>query len=265
MGKLNNDFTFTGSVGNLTAYKRWDSDKIILRQKGGPSKKKIKTSPSCQRVRENNVEFGGRATATRWIRKALWPQKELADYGFTAALNSLMMPIQKLDTVSKRGERSVCITKNPTLLNGFNLNRRAIFDSIIRHPVRFTVSKKSLSASLDIPALIPGISLFAPGRQVLYSLVAALGVLPDLNLACDRYLPNEGYGDSPYPAVAETSWYPVVSGSAGETMSLQFRTVLPDQSFCLILSIGIRFGTIAAGGAVEHAVRAGAAKILWVE
>jgi len=264
MAILKGQLIFTGTIGDLTAYKRRDSDKIIIRQKGGPSKSKIKKSRKFDLVRKNNAEFGGRATATKWIRQAMWPQKSLADYGFTSSLNSLMKPMQELDTVSDLGRRSVLFTKNPHLLSGFNLNRRNIFDSIVRNPVIFSIHKESLSASLAIPSLVPGINFFTPGNMAMYSIVATLGILPDLHFNANGYRPQKPYKDQVLPAVFETKWHPTLSSSPAETIEMKLTTIPPDESFCLLLSIGIRFGNIIDEGKVKQEKYAGAAKILWV-
>ena len=67
---------FTGSLHNISAYKRRDMDTIIIRLKGGPSKRMIKSHPSFELTRRNNKEFGARSTASKWIM------------GYTAGLKS---------------------------------------------------------------------------------------------------------------------------------------------------------------------------------
>jgi hypothetical protein len=56
---------FIGSLGTLSAYKRKDSDKIILRGKGGPSKEQIKNGAQFELTRHNISEFGGRSKAAK--------------------------------------------------------------------------------------------------------------------------------------------------------------------------------------------------------
>jgi hypothetical protein len=51
-------------------------DTIIIRLKGGPSKRMIKSHPSFELTRRNNKEFGARSTASKWIM------------GYTAGLKS---------------------------------------------------------------------------------------------------------------------------------------------------------------------------------
>ena len=45
---------FTGSLHNISAYKRRDMDTIIIRSKGGSSKKMIKSDSSFELTRQSN-------------------------------------------------------------------------------------------------------------------------------------------------------------------------------------------------------------------
>jgi hypothetical protein len=56
MAILKNLTEFTGSLGNISAYRRKDSDKVILRMKGGATKKKIKTAKSFE---QGNLMLNG--------------------------------------------------------------------------------------------------------------------------------------------------------------------------------------------------------------
>ena len=70
------------------------SDKIILRTKGGASKEKIKKGKEFATTRRLNSEFGGRAVASKYIMRSLFPLKALADYNIAGPLNALIKPIQ---------------------------------------------------------------------------------------------------------------------------------------------------------------------------
>ena len=109
MAKLEGDIQFTGSLNNLSAYKMRGSDKIILRKKGGPTKKQIKHSKNFENTRRNNMEFGGRAMAAAAIKHCLHPFGFLADHNITATLNALLGAIQKMDTTSGWGKRHVLL------------------------------------------------------------------------------------------------------------------------------------------------------------
>src|SRR3979490_2115183 len=103
MAKLEPGFGFLGGMSNVSAYKRKDMEGIILRRKGGPSKKKIKTHESFVVTRKNNEEFGGRSSASKWIRRTLLPLKPLSDYNIAGPINALLKPIQEMDSLSEFG------------------------------------------------------------------------------------------------------------------------------------------------------------------
>ena len=262
MGKLTGAVKFTGRVGDLVAYKRHDLEGIFVMQISGPSKEAIATKPAYERTRRNISEFGGRGTSSHWIRQAMSPQLRLHDYNFTSELNKIAKPIQELDEVSAWGKRSVLFTKSNGIHNGFNLCEKTTFDSIVRNPVSFSVSKEMLSASVHIPALLPGINFFVPLKVPMYKITAALGIVPDLHHNGDKYAPVKGYTDPMPVAEAGTAWNAVLGGSAAETLEMKQTFQPPDENFILLLSIGIRFGNMVTPGDVKQVKRGGAAKIL---
>ena len=266
MAKLKGSFNFTGKLGNISVYKMWGVDEPVVRIAGGPTNEQIKTLPSCKRVRENNMEMGGCSTAAKWLKYAFWPQKALADYNITGQVNALMRSILYLDTESIRGQRNVLLTKNPRLMEGFSLNRKTTFDSVVRCPLAGTIDRNTLSAQVDIPALIPGINFFGLQSQAVYSIIVVLGIAPDVFYDKGRYHPNPDYRANDCK-IAESDWYPVLKGSPATTLGIQLDSTPPDQSFSLVLSVGIRYGalrgnSIQDAGSVEQVKRRGCAKIL---
>ena len=157
MGRMKQGFDVTGTVGKISIYNVRGSDEPIVRTKGGPTKRMVKTRKSFATTRRNNSEFGGRARMTRQVMSILRPMKYLGDYNLAGPLNSLFIPIQALDTVSEHGQRNIELTKNPGLLAGFNLNRRTPFSAIITNSTEYTISKETLTVTVTFPALIPGV------------------------------------------------------------------------------------------------------------
>jgi hypothetical protein len=207
MARLTSDILFTGSLGSISAYKMRGSDQIILRRKGGPNPHHIKTSPSFELVRRNNTEFSGRAAASRWIMNMLWPQKALADYNIAGPLNALVKPIQELDTQSAFGQRHVRLSENKDLLQGFSLNRKNSFDSVIRNAVPYTLSRATGTATVEVPELLPGVNFFPRKDAPFYSIQLVLGVVPDLFYRDGKYLPSSpAYQQSTF-VVSSTDWH----------------------------------------------------------
>ena len=262
MAQLAPGITFTGSLANLSAYKMRGSDKIILRTKGGASKRKIKRLPSFERTRELNAEFGGRATSTRWIRQAIRPLLPLADYNISGPLNALLKPIQDLDIKNEHGQRAILLSQQPSLLHGFQLNKRNPFDQIIRNPVTCTLSKDDCSAKIDLPSLLPGINFVVPGKFPFFSLTVVLGIIPDFVFHKYGYKTLGKY-DFQFPAYKQTEWHLTTVGSTPQSIQLKIDKKIPDQSYSLIVSVGIRFGNPGVKE-VEQIKHAGAAKILAV-
>jgi hypothetical protein len=262
MAKLDGNFGFNGPLGNVSAYKMRGVDGIILRRKGGASKEKIKTSPKMAGTRQANAEFGGRANAGKWIRRLLFHQTPMAGYNITGAINALMAPIQQLDTENRQGQRNVVLSKNPRLLEGFSLNREQGFDTIIRNPLSWSISREALSARIELPALLPGINFLTVEKYPMYSIIATLGIAPDFFYTKHGYTPSSRDYHENDMQVAKTDWYPVLQGSPATSLEIKLPNVPPDQSFSLVLSIGLCFGAMQNASTITQVRRAGAAKIL---
>jgi hypothetical protein len=190
----------------------------------------------------------------------LGPQLLLADYNISGPLNALLKPIQEMDTLSVYGQRSVCISRNPGLLEGFNLNKRTPFDSIVRNPVSYELSHDQLVAKVIIPQLLPGINFYVPEKYPLYRFTIVLGTVPDLQYTGYGYQPARIY-QAGYKA-ADSEWYHVLKGSPALVLETETFTAPFTGSFSAILSIGIQFGTMGGGDTVQQIKYAGSGKVL---
>ena len=266
MAKLDTSFAFTGSLGNLSAYTMRGVDGIVVRAKGGASKHAIKTLPSFDNTRRINAEFGGRARGSKFIMQAMQALKPLADYNISGPLNSLLSRIQKLDTKHAWGQRSILLSENAKLLEGFSLNQKSPFDAAIRHSMVCTISRESHTATLVIPDLVPGINLFTPKSHAYFSLVFTLGVVPDLFHSDLGYAPNhDDYhqaGNRFFKRV-ETSWYGTRDGFHETSLHIALHSPPPDQACTLLAGIGIRYGTPSVDQ-IMQVKHSGAAKIMGV-
>jgi hypothetical protein len=261
MAQASGNFGFTGSLSNLSAYKMRGFDKVILRTKGGASKRRIRYDPGFVNTRRNNAEFGGRATAAKWIRRVLYPLKQLADHNLQPELNSRLKPIQEMDTQNIWGERNILLSKDPRLLEGYDLNGKILFDSVVRSPVVAGVSRIDLHAQLTIPALAPGINFYEPWSAPVYSFIATLGIIPDLVYNKNRYIAMADYMDI-YPRVMKTGWFPSSTGSPASVLELKLDMAPPDDLFSVMLAVGIQFGIMKGDNKIEPLKYAGSAKVL---
>jgi hypothetical protein len=238
------------------------TDKIVLRRKGGPSRKQVKHSPKFVNTRRNNMEFGGRAKAAQHIKHILHPLTFLADYNITGPLNALLRPIQKMDTQSEWGQRHILLSKEPRLLEGFTLNRRYLFETIVRTPVSYAIHEQKEEAIVDIPALLPGINFMVPGNYAWYQFIAVMGLVPDLFYARDIYLPKDRKRDY-WTTIGETDWLPVNTTAPARKLELKGSSQGKPDACSNLVALGIAFGTIRNNN-IEPVKYIGAAKILGV-
>ncbi len=259
MGILSSGIEFTGAVGTYTFYRKQGSDKIFVRQRhnGGRKKKKKELSP---RVQETVSEFSLCASTSKAIRWAIRDIKHLADYNFTPKLTGLCRKPQKLDPVGKRGERSVLVSQHPSYFAGFNLNKNHLFDSIIRHPLQYSIDPVAGTAKVELPELQQGVSLFLPWPVPQFRVIMALG------LVADQMYDASGKKDSfsPSTAMATTGWLLSTQQYKGQTfeLSLPLPAKRPkDRGISYVLSIGIEMEiTVLRGsGGIR---KAGAGKIV---
>jgi hypothetical protein len=264
MAKLK-DFKFIGTLGDVTAYTMKGVEGVVVRRKSSISKERWRKDPAFANPRRCSVEFGGRGTASRWINLMLHPQKAMADHGLTGRINAALIPIQKLDTERLLGERSIMLSRNPHVLQGFSLNKEPLFDTMVRTPLDYSMSRDNRTARVHIPALVPGINFYVPQKYAMYQVVTALGIIPDLFYRGKDYgyIPTHRSYEAYRPTIVHSEWYPVLRGSSAATLDLAIAdSPPPDQSFSLILSVGICFGAMEGVDTITQIRRAGGAKIL---
>ncbi|MRG43909.1 hypothetical protein GFS24_02225 [Chitinophaga sp. SYP-B3965] len=262
MAFLSNAFEFTGPVDNLSFYRMHGTDKIVVRKKGGASKEKIKTAPEFARTRENNAEFSGCANTVRSIRHALFPLNKLANYNFTPTLTTLAKNIQLLDKVNERGKRAVNFSQYRYLLEGFQLNKDVIFDSVVKYPLKGMIERETGSATIEIPHLHPQLNLEIPWKAPLYRFVIGFGLFTDSSFN------GTGYTDKtilPRANTVYTDWLPVQQAFESQTFTLQLNSLHGiDDTKSMILSIGIEMGTPITNAFIQPIKYAACAKILAV-
>lgn len=107
MAKQTGIIKLEGTIGGINFYTR--KGKSVARKAGGGfNGEKIKNSPSMERVRENNTEFGDCSKVKKCLKASLHPfLGQYRDVGLHARMMQLMQQIKVCDTVSVRGKRQV--------------------------------------------------------------------------------------------------------------------------------------------------------------
>jgi hypothetical protein len=259
MAKLEGTVQFTGSIQNLSFYKMQGSDKIIIRRKGGPSKKQVKYGKNFVNTRRNNTEFGGRALAASTIKGYLHPLLFLADYNIVGPLNALLRAIQKMDITSGWGKRHVLLTKQPRLLEGFTLNRRYLLETIVRTPVSCNLQNEQVH--IGLPALMPGLNFMPPGNYSYYRFIGTAALVPDICYTEYGYKPK--YTGKWHFDFTESDWLPVNASAPALTLSLKGMPENKPDDCSIMVALGIAFGKLK-GDTIVPEKYVGAAKVLMV-
>jgi hypothetical protein len=248
-------------ASNTSVFTRKDLNKIIVRRKGGPSKEKYKNSPVYANSRKVNHEFGGRSTTVKWFTPLLAPVWHISDYSVTGELNALLKPVQEMDIVSKWGQRNVLLSLNPKILEGLNLNRKNLLESVIKPGVQATVSKETMSGLVHIPALLPGKNFIVPRFFPWYRLTTILGVIPDHLYTKNKYRPA-GEINHPHYVIHNTDWQDAKEKTAAFDIALSMPRIVNPPAHSLMLLLGISFGVFDRIKEVAPVQHMGAAKII---
>lgn len=258
MATVFSGMAFQGSVGDLTFYKLRSTGKIVVRQKGGPSKENVRNHPNFENTRRNNAEFGGRALMSKLIMNSLKGLKPVADYNIAGPINAMLRPIQKLDT-AEWGTRPIRLSRVPETLNGFSLNRQRIFDSILRTPIELKISKETCTAEFTIPAIQPGINFHPNNGHPYYNIRMTLGLVSDVELVGENYKEmSEEYSLD----IIDTAWTSVKELTTGSIHALKIPKVPESKDFTLVAAIGIRFGAPSVMNRIAQVKYAGSAKVV---
>lgn len=264
MAVLTNGIQFTGSIGDITGYTRKDSDKIYARRKGGTSRQRILTDPAFELTRQNYSEFSGCGKAAKAVRLAMLPVAHLRAFNLNISprATKLAKVLQKMDTTGARGQRSIYFSHHRSLLEGFNLHPAHSLDTIVGPLIHCDINRSTGSATVQLPAMTPGLNLLLPWSETAYRFIVYLSALPDIcKDASQEYRLPERY-QLPYAGEVYTAWQYTRHSYAGETIEIQLKNLetLTD-AVSLVLSVGVEMGTAVTDQLVT-AVPKGSAKIM---
>lgn len=258
--------TFTGSLGDFSAYRMRGSEKIVMRKKGGARRDEIRNSPAFATARLYMTEFGGCSRMGKHVRQSMQQLRDLADYNISGPINKIMKVVQKQDEANELGRRPIVLSKHTKLLEGFCLNQKYTLDSILRTSIVATVEAASGSAHVEIPRLLRDINFFPNNRHTLFRIEVTLGVAPNFtfNPKAGEYQPPAWHTNNQPSVYTCTDWHAALEGAPAMSLDIALGELPPDANYSLVLSVGIRFGFTSNKGTVEEVKRAGAAKVLTV-
>lgn len=261
MAFLKSDFEFTGSIGNISAYKLPGVDGTVLRTKGGGDKKKILTKASCKLTRQNAAEYGGCGKIVGSIRRSMLPMVALADHNFVSNLNALAKIIQLQDTEGNRGERTIALSARKEYLRGFSLNKNTAFESIVRHPLEYQIDRGAGKAVVLLPELMQGVNLMTSRQYPVFRFLVNLGCVVDRTFGTHGYRTEEDMESCCF----YTGWHHTQALFEAREVLVELKdpSVIGDTT-TLILSVGIQMGVPVSDLVVNPAKHGGCAKIIGV-
>ena len=263
MAKISLTSLLSNTLGDFSVYTQRGVEGAIIRAKGGPSAKQIKTEPKFESLRLHQSEFAGVGKLNGYLLKACKGVKKLADFNFSGQFSRMSKLIQNLDTLNAAGQRSIVFSKAGALYNGFNMNKTNPFSSVVILTPGWNFSRSEVKATVNFPELHPTITLKNPWNLPMFRFVLALGNIPDMiyNIGYVPSNPLMKYAN----ATVFTSWQSsnAILTAFSEVIQLS-NLVNLDDSGTLLLSVGIEFGVTVADGVVVPVKHAGCAKILGV-
>lgn len=264
MAKISPVTPFTNTLGNFSVYKMYGVEKVVVREKHGPTKEQIETQPCYAKLRLCQKEFAVCGKSAGMIKLATFALKPLADPAFTGRLVKICKIIQVQDNQNPMGKRSVLFSQYGSILNGVNVNKLIPFDNVLQHPVTYTLFRKTSKATIVLPKIHPAINMSNPQQYPLFRFIICLGQLMDFV--------HDGSGYAPVNSLMQqnavqqqTEWYSTKNIFDGMTQEIKLRKALAlDDNSSLVLSLGIEFGRPVSNTIVEAIKRAGCGKILAV-
>jgi len=259
----------TGSIQGVSFYTVKGSDKVIMRTKGGATKKQIAKSPRFENTRKQNMEFGGSSKFGAKAKRAFGSLYRLADYNLTPMLTGMGRNLMKLDTVSEIGRRNLKFSETKDVLEGFNFNRSYPFNTVVRISPHWVLDRDNLLATVTVPRINTDIDLLNIQKLPFFRLMAAIGTVSDMayNEEKNEYKPL----------------VPDLHGASNTTLGVWFKTqsIVPEQvlkvqlndslvaeltdGVSVLLSMAIEFGNIGMTDEPVEVKYAGCGKVVAVK
>jgi len=269
MATINSIFKPTGTIEGFTIYKRHDSDKVIMRKKGGPKKARIASGKEFEKLRKHQEEWSGCVLFSRKVCTAVGDLYPLRDMNLSAAWTGLGKKLTGLDTKNETGTRAIQLTSYKEALVDFNFCRKTPLMTLLRLTPLYEIDREQMQAVVRYPRINTASDLLNSSNLPYFRLVAALGCVSDLKFQKSLFsnyaeLNDELNGLSISVAGAWLSTNDIIEN---QELTLVFEEKFREKltgDISLLLSVGVEFGTVGFGGKIETMKRTGAAKIVAV-
>ena len=177
MATTNN--SFHGPLGNFSFYKL--GEKNFVRTKGGASKKTIQNSPSCVRIVQSNVEFGGASQIGASLRRAIGTKlKYFSDTNMVGNLVGVLKTMIQLGS-GEPGQRILDIGAHAALLGGFEFNTHRVLRDCFATDLMISVSE-ARDGALVQAKFCPATNVYAPEGATSFQILHTLLCVPQYGL-----------------------------------------------------------------------------------
>jgi len=277
MSKIKGPFNkIKGSAAGYSYYTVEGSDDVIMRLKGGPDPKKMKTGKKFEKVRLHQQEFAGATVFSEGIRYGLGETYRLHDINVYAKWCGMGKSIIGLDTAGELGKRPLVLSSYRYELENYSLNNKFPFNSVLRITPQFEVNKEAFQATVKIPTINSKMDLLNIQKLPYFRLIISLGIVSDLT--CKKVMDSK---KEKYKYVPDMGGY---NGTSTSNLSEWFSTddQIDEQTtvvglnldhslievnatdLTFLLGIGIEFGKVGVGKKIYPVKRACCGKILAV-
>ena len=268
MATLDGVIRLTGGMEGLSYYKLRGSEKIFVRTKGGPSKKRMKDGAEFYLIRKHQAEWVGCVLFSKGVSLAMGGLKKLGDFNVSPFWNGMGKNIIKVDESHPIGERSLELTKCKHVLESFNLNKNFTFNAVCRTNIQFDLNTNQDLLTIKIPYINTDYDLYNVQKLPYFRLSFSLGMLSDLyfdaRLIQTPYIPWVEDGLA-YSKTIETDWLSAKDLIPECSLEIKLITPIPQSMklhYTYLVCAAIEFGNVGFGGKVEAVKHASCSKIM---
>ena len=260
--------TMNGSLGNVTFYTRRGSDKVIMRAKGGVTRKGMAANPKYEVLRKHQKEFGGCSGFGKYARNAFGELRRVADYNLSAVLTGIGRNLMKLDTNSEVGKRNLYLSRNKETLEGFNFNRTNPFTSVLRVIPRVELDRVKVTGAITIPRINTETDLMNFRKMPFFRILVSIGALSDMmyNPTTGSYEPM-GVEMNGISRTLTGEWHSTQAILPEQTLTVALpeeRIAFLTDHVSVLLCMAVEFGNVGQAGEPVEVKYAGCGKVVKV-
>ena len=259
----------TGGIKGVSFYTTTGSDKVIMRTKGGPKARRMKTGEEFANVRKHQSEWAGSVKFARSVGDALGDIYRLADYNVWSVLCGMGKNLMSLDTVHPAGQRNLMLSEYRKVLENFSLNRNFQFNSVLRINPEFEIDKPTLNAWVSIPQINTEMDLQNIQKLPYFRVMVTLGIVSDVEFVSGEkqstYEPVNEFTGSRLSTISD--WFSTEDIINEQTLNVKLdaEVLKMTDDVTVLLGIGVEFGKVSFAGQITPVKHAGSGKVLAVK